>query len=106
MNARELNWNVYRAELTIRAGDLKKTLDTTLEAGRRERSLRLLRQVEYALWRLARGRYGECVKCERDVERQVLDMAPWAIFCGDCQRTVDRLQAEAQARRNTLKPAA
>ncbi len=106
MNARELNLNVYRAELTVRAGDLKKTLGTPLEAGRRERSLRLLRQIEYALWRLARGRYGECVKCEDYVERQVLDMTPWAIFCHNCQGIVDLLQTEAQARRNALKSAA
>jgi RNA polymerase-binding transcription factor DksA len=106
MSARELNLNVYRAELTVRAGDLKKTLGTPLEAGRRERSLRLLRQIEYALWRLSRGRYGECAKCEGYVERKLLDMAPWAIFCGNCQRTVDLLQAEAQARRNALKSAA
>jgi len=106
MSVRELNLNVYRAELTVRAGDLKKTLGTSLEAGRRERSVRLLRQIEYALWRLARGRYGECVKCEGHVERQVLDMTPWAIFCGNCQRIIDLLQAEAQARRNALKTAA
>jgi len=106
MSARELNLNVYRTELTVRAGDLKKALATTLDAGGRERSLRLLRQIEYALWRLARSRYGECLKCEDYVERQVLDRIPWAIFCGNCQRIVDLLQAEAQARRNALKSAA
>ena len=106
MGARELNLNVYKAELTVRAGDLKKTLGTPLDAGRRERSLRSLRQIEYALWRLARGRYGECVKCEDSVERQVLDRTPWAIFCGNCQRIVDLLQAEARERRNALKSAA
>jgi RNA polymerase-binding transcription factor DksA len=106
MSAHELNLNAYKAELTVRAGDLKKILGTVLEAGRRERCLRLLRQIEYALWRLARGRYGECVKCERYVERKLLDMTPWAVFCGNCQRTVDLLQAEAQARRNALASAA
>jgi RNA polymerase-binding transcription factor DksA len=106
MSAHELNLNVFKAELTVRAGDLKKTLGAVLDAGRRERSLRLLRQIEYALWRLARGRYGECVKCERYVERKLLEMAPWAIFCGNCQRTVDLLQAEARTRRNTFEAAA
>ena len=103
MSAHNLNLNVYKAELTVRAGDLKKILGTVLESGRRERSLRLLRQIEYALLRLARGRYGECVKCERHVERKLLDMTPWAIFCGNCQRIVDRLQADAQARRNAFE---
>jgi RNA polymerase-binding transcription factor DksA len=106
MSVRELNFDVYKAELRVRAVDLKKILDVAVDAGKRESSLRLLRQVEYALWRLERGRYGECVKCEGQVERQVLDSAPWAIFCSECQGTVDILQAEAQARRSATKQAA
>jgi RNA polymerase-binding transcription factor DksA len=106
MSAGELNFDVYRIELTVRVVDLKKTLDVATDAEKRESSLRLLRQVEYALWRLERGRYGECVKCEGQVERQVLDSAPWAIFCGDCQGRVDILQAEATARRNAARQAA
>src|SRR4051812_17875840 len=71
MSARNLNLNRYRTGLTSRAGDLKKALRAEL-AGQKEASLRLLRQIEYALWRMARGRYGECVKCEGDVEPQRL----------------------------------
>ncbi len=106
MSARELNFDVYKTELVVRVVDLKKTLDAGADAGRRESSLRLLRQVEYALWRLERGRYGECVKCEGRVERQVLDSSPWAIFCADCQGRVDVLQAEAKARRTASRQAA
>jgi RNA polymerase-binding transcription factor DksA len=106
MSIRELNLDIYRTELTIRAADLKKILDAGGDAGKMERSLRLLRQVEYALWRLERGRYGDCVKCEGNVEEQVLDASPWAIFCGDCQGAVDMLQAEAKARRGAVRQAA
>ena len=106
MSARELNFDVYKTELIVRVVDLKKILDAAADARKRESSLRLLRQVEYALWRFERGRYGECVKCEGQVERQVLDAAPWAIFCGDCQGRVDTLQAEATARRNAMQQAA
>lgn len=106
MNTRELNFDVYRAELVVRAADLKKTLAAGGDAGKMERSLRLLRQVEYALWRLERGRYGECVKCEGKVEQHVLDTSPWAIFCGNCQGVVDVLQAEARARRSAAREAA
>ena len=106
MSARELNLDVYRSELTVRADDLKKTLSEPADTGDRKRFLRLLRQIEYALWRLERGRYGECVKCEGSVERHILDMAPWAIFCNNCQRVVDLLQGEAESRRNVLNPAA
>ncbi len=106
MNARELNLDGYRIELVVRAADLRKILAAGGDAGKMERSLRLLRQVEYALWRLERGRYGECVKCEGRVEPQVLDASPWAIFCGSCQGTVDILQTEARARRSAMGQAA
>jgi RNA polymerase-binding transcription factor DksA len=105
-NQRELNLDGYRTELVVRAADLKKVLGAGGDAGKMERSLRLLRQVEYALWRLERGRYGECVKCEGRVEPQVLDAMPWAIFCGNCQGMVDILQAEAEARRSATRQAA
>ena len=106
MSARELNLNAYRSELTVRAGDLKKTLSEPADTGDRKRFLRLLRQIEYALCRLERRRHGECVKCQGSVEQPILDMAPWAIFCNNCQRVVDLLQAEAESRRNVLTPAA
>jgi len=106
MSAHELNLDGHRTELAVRAVDLKKILEAGGDAAKMERSLRLLRQVEYALWRLERGRYGECLKCEGKVERQVLDASPWAIFCGDCQGAVDILQAAAKARRSTVKRAA
>jgi hypothetical protein len=106
MNVRELNFDGYRTELVVRAVDLKRILSAGGDAGKMERSLRLLRQVEYALWRLERGRYGECVKCEGKVERQLLDDSPWAIFCGDCQGVVDMLQTEANARRSAARQAA
>jgi hypothetical protein len=106
MNTRELNLDGYRTELVVRIVDLKKMLGAGGDAGKMERSLRLLRQVEYALWRLERGRYGECVKCEGEVERQMLDDSPWAIFCGHCQGMVDMLQTEAKARRSAARQAA
>lgn len=105
-DTRELNLDRHRTELTARAGDLKKTLGAEAGAARRESSLRLLRQVEYALWRLERGRYGECVKCEERIDPQVLDVLPWVIFCSDCQRAVNVLQVEAHARRQAATQAA
>ena len=90
----------------MRVVDLKKILDAATDPAQRETSLRLLRQIEYALWRLERGRFGECVKCEGQVERQVLDALPWAVFCDGCQRAVDILQAEAKARRSAARQAA
>jgi DnaK suppressor protein len=59
---------------------------------RMETAHRLLRQVEVALSRLQRGRYGRCLKCEEGIGLKRLSMAPWALFCLECQQGVDLLQ--------------
>ena len=98
--ARKLKLDEYRNELIGGAIELKKILDASGDSGKMESSLRLLRQIEYALWRMERGRYGACVKCEGEISEAVLGTTPWAIFCDDCQRTVNILQTEARARRH------
>ena len=105
-SARKLNLDEYRNQLTGGARELKKILGTIVGTPKMESSLRLLRQIEYALWRMDRGRYGLCVKCDGEIDPAVLDAAPWAIFCADCQRTVDALQTQADARRRAIRRAA
>lgn len=71
------------------------------KAQERETSSELLRQIELALSRLARGRYGLCLKCDEMIERDHLDAVPWALFCTGCQHGVDTLHRAAQdLRRN------
>ena len=103
---RELNLDEYRNQLTGGARELKKLLGTIAGTPKMESSVRLLRQIEYALWRMDRGRYGLCVKCDGEIDSVVLDAAPWAVFCADCQRTVDELQTQAETRRKAIRPAA
>jgi DnaK suppressor protein len=128
MNLCQQNLEVYRAALISKANELREVLgarediaversaeamDQTLSATEREKAIermvasyRLLRQVEYALARLERGRFGICLKCEEEIETKRLDALPWALFCMDCQRAVDRLHAGVRARWNGLRPAA
>lgn len=61
----------------------------------------VLRQVELALSRLSRGRYGVCLKCDEPIEKERLDTVPWALFCTGCQRNVDTLHHAAEALRRT-----
>ncbi len=85
-------------------------LDQTLLAAEREsathemeRTSRLLRQIDVAIARLRAGKHGLCVKCERDIPEKRLKAVPWALYCVECQETVDRLHARMDVLR---KPAA
>ena len=55
---------------------------------------------------MSRGRYGVCLKCEKDIRPKRLDAVPWAIFCVDCQQGVDLLHQGARARREEIRRAA
>lgn len=44
-----------------------------------------LRQVDAALERIGRGRYGECVDCGEDIAPTRLSAQPWAARCIGCQ---------------------
>lgn len=51
-----------------------------------------LSEVDAALARLATGRYGTCLLCERQIGRGRLEIVPMAALCMACQR-----ESEAQA---------
>ena len=115
----------YRIELEHKAEDLRQSLrrrgkiaaerapeklEETLLAAEREsethdleRTYRLLRQVEVALARFQTGKYGSCLKCQREIPEKRLKAVPWAVYCVECQEEVDCLQARLNARR---RPAA
>jgi len=101
----------YRIELEHKAEDLRRSLrDRGKIAVEREsathgleRTYRLLRQVEFALTRCQTGKYGSCLKCEREIPEKRLKAVPWAVYCVECQEAVDSLQARMNALR---KPAA
>jgi DnaK suppressor protein len=59
-----------------------------------------IRDVEAALMRIARGVYGECVGCEREIEVARLDVHPTALRCHDCQVRYE--SSPSQVRHATL----
>lgn len=111
----------YRIELEQKAEDLRQSLrhfgkiaaerapeklEETLLAAEREsathdleRTYRLLRQVEVALARFQTGKYGSCLKCQREIPEKRLNAVPWAVYCVECQEEVDCLQARLNALR-------
>lgn len=50
-----------------------------------DREVRELREVEAALGRLRAGRYGKCVECGSDIDRERLRVNPTARRCIRCQ---------------------
>lgn len=48
-----------------------------------------LGRIDEALGKLARGAYGICDRCGRDIPIQRLDALPHAIYCVECQDMVE-----------------
>jgi DnaK suppressor protein len=46
--------------------------------------------VRAALARLQNGSYGECIKCEEEIEQERLEVAPGSNQCMRCRRESDR----------------
>ncbi len=70
-------------------GDMEGAADEVEEYGSRlpvEFSLETrLRDVNIALEKLEKGKYGKCEKCSKDVEKERLEVHPAARFCMKCQ---------------------
>ncbi len=56
----------------------------------RDRALAQLELVDTALARIEEGRFGTCVRCGKPIAAGRLEALPWAAYCIDCQRIVDR----------------
>ncbi len=66
-----------------------------LTVERLNREAFLLRQVAYALERIATGEYGICLECEEPIAAKRLAALPWAALCLSCQEAADREGREA-----------
>jgi len=70
-------------------GNIEEAADEVEEYGSRlpvEFSLELrLRDINLALEKLSRDKYGKCEKCGKDVEVKRLEVHPAARFCMKCQ---------------------
>jgi DnaK suppressor protein len=56
----------------------------------RDRSLAQLALVEAALARVDDGSFGRCERCGKPIASARLEVLPWAAYCIECQRIVDR----------------
>ena len=56
----------------------------------RDRASTQLALVDAALARLDAGSFGVCIRCSKPIAPARLEALPWAAYCIDCQRDVDR----------------
>ena len=49
----------------------------------------MLGRIHEALGKLARGTYGLCDRCGRDIPKERLDAVPHAIYCIECQDIIE-----------------
>ena len=49
-----------------------------------------LQQVDEALVRLDKGKFGVCVECGDDLNRKRLEAVPWASHCISCQEKIEK----------------
>jgi RNA polymerase-binding protein DksA len=63
-----------------------REIDYTLE----ENSEHVLREIEGALARIEAGTYGVCVNCGKPIAEERLAAIPWATYCIDCKRLLER----------------
>lgn len=56
----------------------------------RDRATTQMKLVDEALARLDEGTFGSCVRCGKPIPPGRLEALPWAAFCIECQRIIDR----------------
>ena len=54
-----------------------------------------LRSIEEAMEALDRGQYGECIRCDDDINERRLEVVPWATMCIRCQEETE-MEASSQ----------
>jgi len=60
-----------------------------------EGDLARLRSIEEAMEALDRGQYGECIRCDDDINEKRLEIVPWATMCVRCQEEAE-MEASSQ----------
>ncbi len=73
------------ASMRTMAGGLEQIDDRTVEE---------LRNIDAALEKVERGRYGRCEVCERAIGRKRLSAIPWARRCVECAELGERISQD------------
>jgi len=99
MSAQKAAQVIARQEHVSDEGDLsQQSHEEWIFLNRNTLDVTLLREVQDALHRIARGTYGVCQECEEPISGKRLDAVPWAKFCVKCQERIasGNLQTESE----------
>jgi len=67
-----------------------------------ESDLARLRSIEEAMEAMDRGQYGECIRCDDDINEKRLEVVPWATMCVRCQEEAE-MEGSSQAVQSGLE---
>ena len=89
MSAQKAAQVLAREEHPHDEGDLsQQSHEEWIFLNRNTLDITLLREVQAALRRIARGTYGVCSECEEPISVKRLAAVPWARFCVSCQERI------------------
>lgn len=72
-------------------GDMAtETFDREMGYTLEDNSESVLAAIDAALRRVDEGTYGVCQRCGRPIGEERLEARPWAAYCIDCQREMER----------------
>ena len=77
-----------------------RALTAEVESDAMDRRVRMLKQVDLALRRLAEGAYGFCADCGEEIGVERLRSLPFALRCRDCQEAWEA----AEGRSTSVRP--
>jgi DnaK suppressor protein len=89
MSAQKAAQVLSRQEHAHDEGDLsQQSHEEWIFLNRNTLDVKLLREVQDALQRIAHGAYGVCFECDEPISVKRLDAVPWAKFCVSCQERI------------------
>ena len=66
-----------------------QTFEKEKDLAVRESFREVIGRIDEALGKIERGTYGECDRCGREIAMGRLDAVPYAIYCVDCQDSIE-----------------
>ena len=55
-----------------------------------------VRFIQEAIKAIDRDQYGECIRCDEDIDEKRLEAVPWATTCIRCQEEIESQRADAR----------
>lgn len=89
MSAQNIAQVVSRLDSPGDEGDMsQQSHEEWIFLNRNTLDIKLLREVNDALRRIAQGNYGVCQECDEPISSKRLDAVPWARYCVRCQELI------------------